>query len=55
MATVIISDLHLGNGQGYDIFAGATALPAFLLRFAEPGSCVIINGDSVDFLMNEDR
>ena len=52
--TVIVSDLHLGNGLGYDIFAGATALPAFLLRFAEPGNCVIINGDSVDFLMNED-
>jgi predicted phosphodiesterase len=54
MATLIVSDLHLGNGQGYDIFAGAAALPALLLRFARPGDCVIINGDSVDFLMNED-
>ncbi len=32
MRTVVLSDLHLGNGQGYDVFAGAEALPAFLDR-----------------------
>lgn len=53
MKTVLISDTHLGNGQGYDIFAGGTALPAFLDSFPE-AIRVVINGDVVDFLMNED-
>ncbi|HEX5746150.1 MAG TPA: metallophosphoesterase [Archangium sp.] len=54
MRTVIVSDLHLGNGQGYDIFAGAEALPAFLEQFTREPTRVVFNGDSVDFLMNED-
>ncbi|KFA91101.1 metallophosphoesterase [Archangium violaceum] len=54
MRTVIVSDLHLGNGQGYDIFAGAEALPAFLEQFTREPTRVVLNGDSVDFLMNED-
>lgn len=51
---LIISDLHLGNGGTYDIFAGGDALPALLQRFAAPGNTILLNGDSVDFLMNED-
>ncbi|HNH46671.1 MAG TPA: metallophosphoesterase [Myxococcota bacterium] len=53
MKTVVLSDTHLGNGQGYDIFAGAEALPAFLDSFPDPIR-LVINGDVVDFLMNED-
>lgn len=52
--TLIVSDLHLGNGAGYDIFAGGEALPPLLERFAAPGNTVLVNGDSIDFLMNED-
>ncbi|ATB36878.1 hypothetical protein CYFUS_002293 [Cystobacter fuscus] len=54
MRTIILSDLHLGNGQGYDIFAGETALPSFLDSLASPPTRVVLNGDTVDFLMNED-
>ncbi len=54
MRTVVLSDLHLGNGQGYDIFAGAEALPAFLETLTREPTRVVLNGDSVDFLMNED-
>jgi UDP-2,3-diacylglucosamine pyrophosphatase LpxH len=54
MRTVILSDLHLGNGQGYDIFAGDTALPAYLDSLADRPTRVVLNGDTVDFLMNED-
>ncbi|MFY1829953.1 hypothetical protein ACN47A_28820 [Myxococcus fulvus] len=54
MRTVVLSDLHLGNGQGYDIFAGAEALPAFLETLAHVPTRVVLNGDSVDFLMNDD-
>jgi len=53
MRTVILSDLHLGNGQGYDIFAGARELPEFLDAQSAP-TRVVLNGDAVDFLMNED-
>jgi UDP-2,3-diacylglucosamine pyrophosphatase LpxH len=53
MRTVILSDLHLGNGQGCDIFAGDEALPAFLDAQSAP-TRVVLNGDAVDFLMNED-
>lgn len=54
MRMVVLSDLHLGNGQGYDIFAGAQALPAFLDTLTREPTRVVLNGDSVDFLMNED-
>ena len=51
---LIVSDLHLGNGGSYDIFAGGESLPALLRTFAQKDHTVIFNGDSVDFLMNED-
>jgi UDP-2,3-diacylglucosamine pyrophosphatase LpxH len=54
MRTLILSDLHLGNGGDYDIFGGAEALPALLDRFVDPPTRVILNGDSMDFLMNEE-
>jgi UDP-2,3-diacylglucosamine pyrophosphatase LpxH len=54
MRTLIVSDLHLGNGGGFDVFAGGEALPALLDRFSSTPARVILNGDTVDFLMNED-
>jgi len=53
MRTVIVSDLHLGNGGPYDSFAGEEALPAFIDRCASTPTRILINGDGVDFLMNE--
>jgi UDP-2,3-diacylglucosamine pyrophosphatase LpxH len=53
MRTVILSDLHLGNGPEYEIFAGARELPEFLDAQSAP-TRVVLNGDAVDFLMNED-
>ncbi|WP_437523231.1 metallophosphoesterase [Sorangium sp. So ce726] len=55
MRALIISDLHLGNGGDYDVFAGEQELPALLNRFASPPTRVIVNGDGIDFLMNEDE
>src|SRR5438552_18333287 len=52
--TVIVSDLHLGNGGPYDIFAGEAALPALFDHLASRPTRVILNGDSIDFLLNED-
>jgi UDP-2,3-diacylglucosamine pyrophosphatase LpxH len=54
LRTLIVSDLHLGNGGEYDVFAGGEALPALLDRVAAAPTRVIVNGDGVDFLMNED-
>ena len=54
MRTLILSDLHLGNGGDYDIFGGSDALPDLLDRFVDPPTRVILNGDSMDFLMNEE-
>ncbi len=54
MRTLILSDLHLGNGGDYDIFCGSGALPALLDRFVDPPTRVIVNGDSMDFLLNEE-
>ena len=54
MRTLILSDVHLGNGQGYDIFAGAEELPALLRTCREPPTRILLNGDTVDFLMNQD-
>jgi predicted phosphodiesterase len=54
MHTLVLSDIHLGNGDGYDIFAGADVLPGVLAAAAAARSRVILNGDSFDFLMNED-
>jgi len=56
MKTLIISDLHLGNGGPYDVFEGGESLPA-LLDHVSVGSApirVLVNGDGFDFLMNED-
>ncbi|WP_437631110.1 metallophosphoesterase [Sorangium sp. So ce854] len=55
MRALIISDLHLGNGGDYDVFAGEQELPALLDRFASPPTRIIVNGDGIDFLMNEDE
>ena len=54
MRTLIISDLHLGNGGVYDAFAGREELPALLDHFTSPPTRVLVNGDGIDFLMNED-
>jgi UDP-2,3-diacylglucosamine pyrophosphatase LpxH len=52
--TLIVSDLHLGNGGDFDTFAGADALPALLAELGHEPLRVVLNGDTVDFLMNED-
>lgn len=54
MRTIILSDLHLGNGGDYDIFAGGDVLPGLLEQAAATPTRVILNGDTVDFLLNED-
>ncbi|MCK6588561.1 MAG: metallophosphoesterase [Polyangiaceae bacterium] len=54
MRTLIISDLHLGNGGPYDSFAGEKALPAFIDEYAREPTRILVNGDGVDFLMNEE-
>ena len=52
--TLVVSDLHLGSGGDFDTFAGAEALPAMLDQLGHEPIRVILNGDTVDFLMNED-
>ena len=52
---IVISDLHLGCGDDFDIFAGprkADEFLAFTRSAAKPGEPVelVINGDFVDFL-----
>ena len=54
MRTLIISDLHLGNGGPYDSFAGGEALPALIDQATKSGARIFVNGDGVDFLMNEE-
>jgi len=55
MRTLVVSDLHLGNGGPYDVFEGGTALPALLDHLSGTSRLnVIVNGDAVDFLMNDD-
>ncbi|HLM74128.1 MAG TPA: metallophosphoesterase, partial [Polyangiaceae bacterium] len=54
MRTLVISDLHLGNGGPYDSFAGEEALPDFIDRYAKEPTLILVNGDAVDFLMNEE-
>jgi UDP-2,3-diacylglucosamine pyrophosphatase LpxH len=54
MRTLIISDLHLGNGGPYDVFEGGAALPALLDSLEGESVRVLVNGDGVDFLMNDD-
>ncbi len=52
--TLVLSDLHLGNGGQFDIFAGGDALPRMLAECARQPVRVICNGDTFDFLLNED-
>lgn len=54
MRTVILSDTHLGNGGPYDIFAGGKELPALLDSFTQQPTRVVLNGDTFDFLLNDD-
>ena len=54
MHTLVLSDIHLGNGAGYDIYSGGGLLPATLADAAAQRAHVVLNGDSFDFLMNED-
>jgi UDP-2,3-diacylglucosamine pyrophosphatase LpxH len=54
MRTLVLSDLHLGNGGPYDIFAGPAELPALLDSFAREPTHAVLNGDTFDFLLNED-
>ncbi|HEX8818590.1 MAG TPA: hypothetical protein VF794_01590 [Archangium sp.] len=54
MRTVILSDLHLGNGGSYDIFAGDEELPVLLGSLATSPTRVVLNGNTFDFLLNED-
>lgn len=55
MRTLVISDLHLGNGGDYEAFSAPEELPLLLDREAREPTHVFINGDGVDFLMNEDE
>ena len=50
MNTLVVSDLHLGNGGSYDIFAGETELPRLWAKFKNEKLHVILNGDTFDFL-----
>lgn len=54
MYTLVLSDLHLGNGREYDTFAGEAVLPRVLAEAAAARASVVLNGDSFDFLMNDD-
>ena len=54
MHTLVLSDIHLGNGKGYDIFSGEAVLPVTLAAAAAQRTSVVLNGDTFDFLMNED-
>ncbi len=54
MRTLILSDVHLGNGRGYDIYAGGGELPKVLAEWSSREASVVFNGDTFDFLMNED-
>lgn len=53
MRTVIVSDLHIGADADAPIFAGQTALPALLAGQPAPAR-VILNGDSFDFLLDDE-
>src|SRR5262249_12052663 len=53
MRTLIVSDLHLGNGGPYDSFAGDEELPALIDLYARSPARILVNGNGVDFLMND--
>ena len=54
MRVLVVSDVHLGNGGVYDIYAGGAALPALIRREAGPDLHLVLNGDAVDFLLSDD-
>ena len=54
MRVLVVSDVHLGNGGVYDIYAGGAALPALIRREAGPDLHLLLNGDAVDLLLNDD-
>jgi UDP-2,3-diacylglucosamine pyrophosphatase LpxH len=54
MNTLVLSDLHLGNGGSYDIFAGEAELPKLLATLVGTKVHVVLNGDTFDFLMNDE-
>lgn len=54
MRVLVVSDIHLGNGGVYDIYAGGAALPALIRREAGPDLHLLLNGDAVDFLLSDD-
>ncbi len=54
MRTLILSDLHLGNGRVFEAFEGGAVLPAFVERMTQEPTRLIVNGDALDFLMNDD-
>ena len=51
MRLVVVSDLHVGPGNGRDIFAGMDSFPAFV-QSLEKDDHLVLNGDSFDFLMD---
>lgn len=57
MRTLVLSDLHLGNGGPYDVFDRAAELIALLDSQHAPGQAlrVFLNGDAIDFLLDSDR
>ncbi|MBL9004799.1 MAG: peptidoglycan-binding protein [Myxococcales bacterium] len=53
--TLVLSDLHLGNGGAYDCYAGGLELCRLIEREAlSRPTRLICNGDTLDFLLNED-
>lgn len=54
MRTILLSDLHLGNGGPYDFFAGGEELSALLDSLVSTPTRVVLNGDTFDFLLNDD-
>lgn len=54
MRTLLLSDLHLGPGGPFDIFAaGGGELVQLLDSTADAPTTVVLNGDAVDFLLND--
>lgn len=51
---LFVSDIHLGSGRVPPIYVGGADLPALIGTFAAPDAAVVVNGDMVDFLLNDD-
>lgn len=54
MRLLFVSDLHLGSGRIPPIYVGGWDLPALLDDVAGPDTHVVVNGDAIDFLLNDD-